>query len=195
MTIFFYKGLTRNPEIGNTPIWVLTKIWRLECFKDTKFDTNVSNEMLQNAAKCQGYSFCRFWVIQEKPTGVKLPPPPSPTQIRVNTKILLLPLPSERSCTYISKYRKFWCYERLLQQWIAVFWSGVEEFLFKQIISFVQHVYNKWKKLPRNISFFVLCQKQKIILIHFKLTFLIHIIWKPLGFDIFKWLERVAWNK
>ena len=26
MTIFFYKGLTRNPEIGNTPVWVLLEI-------------------------------------------------------------------------------------------------------------------------------------------------------------------------
>ena len=23
MTIYFYKGLTRNPEIRNTPVWVL----------------------------------------------------------------------------------------------------------------------------------------------------------------------------
>ena len=29
MAISFYKGLTRNPEIGNTPIWVLLNIWRL----------------------------------------------------------------------------------------------------------------------------------------------------------------------
>ena len=37
--------------------------------------------MLLNAAKCQGYSFYRFWVIKGKPTraGVKLLPP---TQIR-----------------------------------------------------------------------------------------------------------------
>ena len=27
MTIFFYKGLTRNPEIGNTSVWVLPNIW------------------------------------------------------------------------------------------------------------------------------------------------------------------------
>ena len=48
---------------------------------DTKFGTNVSNRMLLNAAKFQGYSFYRFWVIKGKPTrGVKLPP----TQIRVN---------------------------------------------------------------------------------------------------------------
>ena len=37
MTIFFYKWLTRNPEIGNTPVWALPNIWRLglvtECCK------------------------------------------------------------------------------------------------------------------------------------------------------------------
>ena len=29
MTIFSYKGLTRNPEIENTPVWILPNIWRL----------------------------------------------------------------------------------------------------------------------------------------------------------------------
>ena len=78
MTIFFYKGLTRNPEIGNTPVWVLPNIWRLGQVMDTKFGTNVSNKMLLNAAKFQGYSSYRFWVIKGKPTGegVKLPHPP-----------------------------------------------------------------------------------------------------------------------
>ena len=69
MTIFFYKGLTRNLEIGNTPVWVLPNIWRLGRVMDTKFGTNVSNRMLLNAAKFQGYSFYRFWVIKRKPTG------------------------------------------------------------------------------------------------------------------------------
>ena len=69
MTIFFYKGLTRNPEIGNTHIWVFPNIWRLEWVMDTKFDTNVSNRMLLNDAKFQGYSCYRFWVIKGKPTG------------------------------------------------------------------------------------------------------------------------------
>ena len=36
---------------------------------DIKFGTNVSYEMLLNAAKCQGYSFYRFGVIKGKPTG------------------------------------------------------------------------------------------------------------------------------
>ena len=36
---------------------------------DTKFSTNVSNRMLLNAVKFQGYSFYRFWIIKGKPTG------------------------------------------------------------------------------------------------------------------------------
>ena len=60
MTIFFYEGLSKNPEIGNTPIWVLPNIWRLERVRDTKFSKNVSNKMLRNAAKYQGYSFLKF---------------------------------------------------------------------------------------------------------------------------------------
>ena len=76
----FMKGLTRNPEIGNTPVWILPNIWRLGEAKDTKFGTNVSNKTLLNTVKCQGYSFNRFWVIKGKPTrGVKLPThPPHP---------------------------------------------------------------------------------------------------------------------
>ena len=67
MTIFFYKGLTRNPEIRNTRAWVLPNIWRLRQVKDTKFGTNVSNKMLLNAAKCQGCSFYHFGVIKGNP--------------------------------------------------------------------------------------------------------------------------------
>ena len=37
--------------------------------RDTNFGTNVSNEILLNAAKCQGYSFYQFLVIKRKPTG------------------------------------------------------------------------------------------------------------------------------
>ena len=72
MTIFFYKGLTRNPEMGNTHVWVLPNIWRLGWVMDTKLGTNVSNRMLLNAVKFQG-------------GGVKLPPPP--TQIRVKVDV------------------------------------------------------------------------------------------------------------
>ena len=60
MKIFVYKELTRNPEIGNTPIWVLPNIWRLRRDKDTKFGTNVSNEKLLNAAKMSGLQFLSF---------------------------------------------------------------------------------------------------------------------------------------
>ena len=69
MLIFFYKGLTTNPEIGSTPVWVSPNIWRLGRVRDTKFGINVSNKMLLNAAKCPGYSFYYFWFIKENPTG------------------------------------------------------------------------------------------------------------------------------
>ena len=79
MTIVFYKRLTRNPEIGNTTVWVLPNIWRLGRVRDTKFGTNVSNKMLLNTTKCHGYSFYLFSVIKGKPTGggvwVFYPPP------------------------------------------------------------------------------------------------------------------------
>ena len=70
MTIFFYKGLTRNPKIGNPLVWVpLPNIRRLGQVKDTKFGITASNKILMKAAKCQSYSFYRFWVIKGKPTG------------------------------------------------------------------------------------------------------------------------------
>ena len=74
--------MTRNPEIGNTPIWDLPNIWRLKRESNTKFSTNFANKMLLNAAKCQGYNFYHFWVIKEKPTGGKTTIP-LPTQIKV----------------------------------------------------------------------------------------------------------------
>ena len=84
MTIFFYKGLIRYPEIRNTPAWVFPNIWRLGWVMDTKFGTNVFNSMLLNAAKFQGYIFYRFCVIKRKPSGGgggKITPPP--TQIKI----------------------------------------------------------------------------------------------------------------
>ena len=84
MTISFYKELTRNPEIGNIPVWVLPNMWRLGRVRNNKFGTNISNKILPNAAKCQGNSFYRFWVVKEKPTGGRGIDCPLPTQIRVN---------------------------------------------------------------------------------------------------------------
>ena len=76
MTVFFYKGLTRNPEIGNTPVCVLLNIWNPGQVRDTKFGKDVSNEMLLTATKGEGYSFYCFWVIKEKTQqGVITPHP------------------------------------------------------------------------------------------------------------------------
>ena len=77
MTIFFYKRLIKNPEIGNTRILVLSNICRLGQVRDVKFGINGSNKISMNDAKCQGYSFYHFWVINVKPTGGKITPTPS----------------------------------------------------------------------------------------------------------------------
>ena len=44
MAISFYKGLSRNREIGNTPFWVFPNIWRLGWIRNIKFGTSVSNK-------------------------------------------------------------------------------------------------------------------------------------------------------
>ena len=79
MAVLFYKGLTRNPEIGNNPVCVFPNIQRMGRVMDTNFDTNISNRMLLNAAKLQGYR-----VMKGKPTGGLKSPPPT-THIRVNS--------------------------------------------------------------------------------------------------------------
>ena len=77
MAIFFYKGLTRNLEIRISPsefflisgdydelgIPHLVDMSLMKCYW-----------MLQNArVTIQGYNFYRFWVIQGKQTGGKIP--------------------------------------------------------------------------------------------------------------------------
>ena len=71
MTIFVYKGLTRNPDMGNT----ISGDW-VELLRDTKFGTNVPNKILLNAANGQSYCFFRFLVIMGKSTGGKITPLP-----------------------------------------------------------------------------------------------------------------------
>ena len=56
MPISFYKRLTRNLEIGNTPVWVLPTIWRMGPVTNIKFGTNVSNKMA-SLIKC-------YWMLQ-----------------------------------------------------------------------------------------------------------------------------------
>ena len=82
----FIRGLTRNPKIGNSPIWVLSIIWRLGWVRDTKFGMNVSNEKLLNAANYQDCGFYRFLEITGKLKWGKI----TPTQIMVNSNIKFL---------------------------------------------------------------------------------------------------------
>ena len=83
MTIFFYMGWARNPEVRNIPVWVLPNLWRVGRVMYIQFGTNFSNKMLLNAANVQGYSFYHFWVIKGSPTGAWVKISPFATQIRV----------------------------------------------------------------------------------------------------------------
>ena len=76
---FPFRKLTRNPENGNTSVWVWPNIWRLGRVRNTKFGTNISIKsywMLQNA-KVTTFSVSEL--LRENQLGVKLPWPPSPT--------------------------------------------------------------------------------------------------------------------
>ena len=55
MTIFLYKEFTRNGKYA---------LLNFAQYLDTKFGMNVSNELLLNAAKYQGYSFYRLYVSE-----------------------------------------------------------------------------------------------------------------------------------
>ena len=80
MTIYFYKGLTRNPEIGNTPVWVLHNIWRLKRVRNTKFWTSLIRLywMLQNDKVVPFIVSELFKKTNRGGWGIKLPPPPPP---------------------------------------------------------------------------------------------------------------------
>ena len=57
-------------ETGNIFAWVLPDIRRLGGVRGTKSGTNVSNKMLLNTAKYQGYNFCCFLVVEGRPRGL-----------------------------------------------------------------------------------------------------------------------------
>ena len=70
MTIFFYKHLTRNLEIGNIPAWVLSNIWRLEQARKTNFAQMFLINcywMLQNVTVT---AFNVFELLRENQQGV-----------------------------------------------------------------------------------------------------------------------------
>ena len=71
MTIFLYKGLNRNPEIGNTSLWVLANTWRLGRVRIPNLEGICLMKcygMLQNA------SVKGFGVINPIQDGGQVPP-------------------------------------------------------------------------------------------------------------------------
>ena len=76
MTIFVYKKLTRNPEIGDTLSWVLSNTLRLRQIMDIKFDRNT---LLKCSRMQQNVKFPAFTVselLRGNQRGVTLYPRP-----------------------------------------------------------------------------------------------------------------------
>ena len=46
MTIFVYKGLSRNPEYRNNRLWIFPYNWALKCANNSKFSANISTKKL-----------------------------------------------------------------------------------------------------------------------------------------------------
>ena len=110
MSISFYKGLTRNPEIGNNPVRVLPNIWKLGQVKK-KILAQTSRIrfywILQNARVAP---FTISELLRENNKGVKLP---SPTQIRVKViyfNVSLRFLKKSRKCVMRTSLLDRCCY-------------------------------------------------------------------------------------
>ena len=78
----FYKGLTINLEIGNTPVWVLPNIWGQVQVIDTKFGGNVSNKIYWRLENARVGGFTASELLRENQQMGKFIPTPS--QVRVN---------------------------------------------------------------------------------------------------------------
>ena len=83
MTILFYNGLTRNPEIINTPIWVLPNIWRL----GRVIDTNLAQ---MSVIKCYNWGWGKITLPPSPPPHPPHPQTHTHTQTRFKQKIPLL---------------------------------------------------------------------------------------------------------
>ena len=86
MTIFFYKGLTRNLEIGNNPVWVLPNIWRLGRVMDTNLARMSQIECYWILQNSRVTTFTIFELLRENQLEGKIAPS-SPAQIRVIIEI------------------------------------------------------------------------------------------------------------
>ena len=69
MTILFYKGLTGNSEIGNTPVSVLLNIGVLGQVQNTKYGTDVSNKMLLKIQNARVTAFTISELLRENQQG------------------------------------------------------------------------------------------------------------------------------
>ena len=68
MTVLFYNGLTRNLEIGNTPVWVLSNIWN---WRELWIPNLAHMSLIERywMLKSRVLQLLAFWVISESQFG------------------------------------------------------------------------------------------------------------------------------
>ena len=127
MTTFYFPlwRIHQKAENCKYSVWILPNIWRLKWVRDTKFGTNVSNKMLLNAGKYQGYRFYHFWVSKGKPTE-RVNLTPAPTKIKVKSLKMLLEITKnltrilKRSLMIEFNYMEFPCFQTSIKLKIGV---------------------------------------------------------------------------
>ena len=101
MTIFFYKGLTRNTEIPPPEFFPISGDWvKLGIPNFPRISPMKCYWILQNV-RIIVFTIYHFWVIKGKPTGVKLPPPPCLP--RLGLKCKQFPLSNSQCIIFLAK--------------------------------------------------------------------------------------------
>ena len=72
--------MTRNAEIGKTPVWGLPNIWRLGRVRDTKIGSDVSMSLMKcywilQSARVTAFTASELLRENQQGGGLKLPPP------------------------------------------------------------------------------------------------------------------------
>ena len=119
MTILFYKGLTGNSEIGNTPVSVLLNIGVLGQVQNTKYGTDVSNKMLLKIQNARVTAFTISELLRENQQGGggKITPLPPRLGLSSTYGVTVMRANSDHALCFLSWH--FWQIfsSRAVQQW------------------------------------------------------------------------------
>ena len=97
MKVFIFEGLTINLEIGNTPVWVLPNIWRLEWYGIPNLVQTFLMKSFWILQNVRVIAFTVSELLWKNQLGIKLPS--ATTQIR--DKIIEVNIRWMISCNFL----------------------------------------------------------------------------------------------